>query len=149
MFDAEDIATGDLADFARRHIVLSRNCENSGKFCGIDGYDGASAAFVEEGVFGAREIVNDMNSRTERRSTGLKTGHYRGEAGFSEGDGEAAVGNVVSGWHGAFGGESDEAIDEAFFGGEVDGGRFAGDDGGDGFGVFGGVEFAGGDDGWI
>src|SRR5713226_771567 len=70
----------------------------------------------------------------------------RGEAGFREGDGEAAVGNVVGGLDGAFGGERDEAIDQALFGEEIDGGRFTSDDAGDRFGVFGGGEFAGGAD---
>src|SRR2546422_426129 len=70
----------------------------------------------------------------------------RREAGFGEGDGEAAVADVVGGLDGAFGGKGDEAILETFFGGEVDGGRFAGDDAGDHFGVFGGGKFAGGPD---
>jgi hypothetical protein len=41
-----------FAGFTRAYIVLSRSCENSGKFCGGDGDDAAGAAFVEEGVFG-------------------------------------------------------------------------------------------------
>src|SRR5438309_3437824 len=77
-----------------------------------------------------------------RKRTGLKTGHYRGEAGFGEGDGEAAVGNIVGGLHGAFGGESDEAFLETLLGGEVDGGWFTGDDAGDGLCIFGGGKFA-------
>jgi hypothetical protein len=32
MFDAESIAAGDLAELVRRHVVLSRSCENGGKF---------------------------------------------------------------------------------------------------------------------
>ena len=32
MLDAESIAAGDLADLARRHLVLSRSIENGGKF---------------------------------------------------------------------------------------------------------------------
>src|SRR5213082_1477523 len=38
----------------------------------------------------------------------------RGEAGFGEGDREAAVGNVVGGFDDAFGSESNEAVDGAF-----------------------------------
>src|SRR2546430_14026962 len=68
----------------------------------------------------------------------------RGETGFGEGDREAAVGNVVGGFDDAFGSESNEAVDEALFGREVDCRRFTGNDGGDGFRVFGGGEFAGG-----
>jgi len=45
-------------------------------------------------------------------------------------------------WTVPSGGESDETIDEALFGGEVDRWRFAGDDGGDGFGVFARRKFA-------
>jgi hypothetical protein len=41
-----------FADLVRADIVLSRSCENGGKFCGGDGEDAAGAAFVEEGVFG-------------------------------------------------------------------------------------------------
>ena len=70
-----------------------------------------------------------------------------GETGFGERDGEAAVGNVVGGFDGAVGGESNEAIDEALFGGEIDGGRLAGNDAADRFRVFGGGELAGCDDG--
>src|SRR2546430_14623433 len=66
-----------------------------------------------------------------------------GKAGFGEGDGEAAVGKVVGGIDEAFRCESDETVDEALFGGQVDGWWFAGDDGGDGFRVFRGGEFAG------
>src|SRR6266704_596852 len=66
----------------------------------------------------------------------------RSETGLGEGDGEAAVGDIVGGLHGALGGERDETILKTLFGGEVDGRRFAGEDGGDRFGVFGGGEFA-------
>ena len=77
----------------------------------------------------------------ERRAD-LKIGHYRSEAGFGERDGEAAVGNIVGGLDGAFRCERDETIDEAPFGGEVDGRGFASNDGGDGFGVFARRKFA-------
>src|SRR2546425_428864 len=83
MFDAESIAAGDPADFARRHVTLSRNCENGGKAFGYDGNDGASAALGEEREFGSRVIV-ELDGRAQRKRTGLKTGHYRRgrEAGF-------------------------------------------------------------------
>src|SRR5438552_5731746 len=77
-----------------------------------------------------------------RKRTGLKTGHYRAETRFGEGDGEAAVGNIVGGLHGAFGGESDEAIREKLLGGELDDRRFARNDAGDGLCIFGGGKFA-------
>src|SRR5205823_2201393 len=67
-----------------------------------------------------------------------------GEAGFGEGDGQAAVGNVMGGLDDALSGEGDEAVDEALFVGEVDRGRFAGNNGGDGLAVFRGGEFPGG-----
>src|SRR2546430_16567038 len=67
----------------------------------------------------------------------------RGETGFGEGDREAAVGNVVGRLDDAFGSESNEAVDEALFGREVDCRRFTGNDGGDGFRGFGGGEFGG------
>ena len=165
MFDAEGIAAGDLADFARLHIVLSRNCKNGGKVFGRDGNDGASAAFGEEGELDGKKVVETdgcaegreerflaslemtvvglvakmyavrRGGRAWRKRTGLKTGHYRrgGEAGFGESDGEAAVGNVVGGFDGALGREGNEAVDKTLLGGEVDGGRFAGDERGDGF----------------
>ena len=44
----------------------------------------------------------------------------------------------------ALSGEGDEAVDEALFVGEVDRGRFAGNNGGDGLAVFRGGEFPGG-----
>src|SRR5713101_283799 len=68
---------------------------------------------------------------------------YRGETGFRESDGEAAVADVVGRLHGAFSGQRDEAINETFLGREIDGGGFTGDNGGDGFGVFGGGKFSG------
>src|SRR6266700_3640524 len=146
MFDAQGTVVGDLADLVRRHVVLSRNIENASKFCGRDGNDGAGAAFAKEKGFGGGSLIEaDVCGETghSRRRTGLKTGHYRGETGFGEGDGEAAVGNVVGGLDSALGGESNEAIDKAFIGGKVDSRRFAGNDAGDRFGVFGGGEFAG------
>src|SRR6266705_2369733 len=66
----------------------------------------------------------------------------RSETGLGEGDGKAAVGDVVGGLHRALGGESYEAVLKALLGGEVDGRCFAGEDGGDRLGVFGGGEFA-------
>src|SRR5712692_2282462 len=69
-------------------------------------------------------------------------GKSRGEAGFGERDREATVGNVVGGLDGTLGGERNEAIDEALFGGEVHGGRLAGSDSSDRLRVFGGGEFA-------
>ena len=42
----------NLAYLSRAYAVLSRSCENGGKFCGGDGDDAAGAAFVEEGVLG-------------------------------------------------------------------------------------------------
>src|SRR5882724_3044754 len=56
-FDAERGVPSDFAEFARRHIILSRSCENGGKVCGGDGNDTASAAFGEEGVFGGDGFV--------------------------------------------------------------------------------------------
>src|SRR6266567_5375095 len=147
MFDAQGTVVGDLADLVRRHVVLSRNIENASKFCGRDGNDGAGAAFAKEKGFGGGSLIEaDVCGETghSRRRTGLKTGHYRGETGFGEGDGEAGVGNVVGGLEGALGGESDEAILETLLGSEVDAGRFAGNDAAYRFGIFGGGEFAGG-----
>src|SRR5262249_40426422 len=65
------------------------------------------------------------------------------KAGFGNGDREAAIGNVVGGDHDSMRCESDETIDQAPFGGEVDSGRFACHGGADGFCVLGGGEFAG------
>ena len=50
VFDAEHAVTGNPADFVRPYSVLSRSCENGGKFHGRDGDDAASAAFAEDGV---------------------------------------------------------------------------------------------------
>src|SRR5216684_5542803 len=149
MFDAERTVAGDLTELARRHLVLSRSIENGGKRRRLDRYHRASAAFVEQGEI-SRCVAVDFDVCAEmraagrsRRRTGLKTGHYRGEAAFGERDGEAAVGDVVGGLDGAFGSESDETVDQKFFCGEVYGGWFAGDDAGGRFGVFGGGEFSG------
>src|SRR5258708_18356672 len=65
-----------------------------------------------------------------------------GETGFGEGDGEAAVADVVRGLQSAFGGECEETVNQAFFGDEVNGGWVAGDDARDRLRVFGGREFA-------
>src|SRR6266849_2933089 len=109
-FDAEGMAAGDLADLVRRHLVLSRSIENGGKRRRLDRNHRAGAAFVEEGEFG-RCVAVDFDVCAERRAagrgrrrTGLKTGHYSGEAGLGEGDREAAVGDVVGGLDGALGG---------------------------------------------
>jgi len=56
MFDAENIAADDLADFAGRHVVLSRNCENGGKAFGRKRNDGAGTAFPEEREFGGTVV---------------------------------------------------------------------------------------------
>src|SRR5205823_14998189 len=61
---AEGIATDDVADFARRHVVLSRNCGNGGKVFGKNRNDGAGAAFTEKGMFGWRseEHTSELQS---------------------------------------------------------------------------------------
>ena len=140
MFDAESLIASDLADFACRHAVLSRNCEKGGKIFRCERNDGAGAAFTEESVF-RRCIVIQMNIHAE--SGRGKPRPYGIEAGLGEGDGEAAVGNVVRGFKDAFGSQRDETINQAFFGGKVEGWRVAGDDATDGFRKFGGGEFAG------
>ncbi len=57
MFDAESIAADDLADLARRHSIVSRSIENAGKRRRRYRYDGAGAAFTEEGVFGRGTLI--------------------------------------------------------------------------------------------
>jgi len=52
IFDAERAAKMHFAYRARAYTVLSRSCENGGKFCGGEGDDAAGAAFVEESVLG-------------------------------------------------------------------------------------------------
>src|SRR5882672_3411790 len=123
ILDAESIAADDFADLVRRHLVLSRSIENAGKVRGGDGYDRASAAFAEEGGLGRTSFF-------EFRGWAQPV---CGEAGLGQGDGEAAVGNIVGGLDAAFGGERDEAVDEALFGAEVDGWWFAGYDATDRF----------------
>src|SRR5712692_1886317 len=127
MFDAERTVAGDLADLVRRHFVLSRSCENGGKRRRLDRYHRASAAFVEEGVFGGDAIIESDN-RAENGRGKPRPYRGRGETGFGKGDSEAAVGDVVGGLDGAFGSESDETVDQKFFGGEIDGGWFASND---------------------
>src|SRR5579863_8900104 len=65
-----------------------------------------------------------------------------GETGVGEGDGEAAVADVVRGGDGAFGGESDKTIDEIFFRAEIDHGRRTSDDAANRLRVFGRGKFA-------
>src|SRR5438876_8745655 len=81
MLDAERTFVDDLAEFARRHMVLSRNFENAGKFCGRDGNDSTCATFAEEHGFGGQRRILNGYDRAEmsrsRKRTGLKTGHYR------------------------------------------------------------------------
>jgi len=101
ILDAESIAADDLTDLVRRHLILSRSIENTGKLCGVDGYDRTGTAFAEE-------------DRLDRTSFFEFCGCAQpvcGEAGLGQGDGQPAVGNVVGGLEAAFGGECDEAID--------------------------------------
>src|SRR5579859_6508852 len=123
-----------LANFARRNLILSRSREGSGKICRRDGNDGAGAAFVEEGELGGRSPVDGYGCTKAGKSRSVTP---RGTRGF----GMTSV-RLVRHRGEASGGEGDEAIDEALLGGEVNGGRLAGDNAGDGFGVFGGREFA-------
>src|ERR1700757_948070 len=107
MFDAESLIAGDLADFARRHAVLSRNCEKGGKIFGRERNDGAGASFTKESVF-RRCIIIQTHIRTESgrgkpRPYRRGKGRARGETGFGDGDGEAAIGKVVGGFKDAFG----------------------------------------------
>jgi hypothetical protein len=97
IFDAEGIAADDLTDLLRRHLVLSRSIENAGKVRGLDGHCRASAAFAEQGRLG-RAIFFEFCVCAQP---------LRGEAGLGECNGEAAVGNVVGGLDGLFGGECD------------------------------------------
>ncbi len=62
VFDAKSITVSDPADFARCHVVLSRNCENGGKAVGRNGNDGAGAAFAEEREFGGSWVVDSGRS---------------------------------------------------------------------------------------
>src|SRR5262249_48715440 len=125
-FEAKRGVPGDFAEFARAHIILSRSYKNGGKVCGRNGHDATGAAFGEEGVLGGRGVVG-------RNRSG---GTLLSKNTFGEGAGEAAIGNVVRGLNGARGSERDEAIDEAFFGGEIDRGRFARDYAYNGFRIF-------------
>src|SRR6266403_2247969 len=84
--DAESIAADDVADLVRRHLVWSRSIVNAGKVRGGDGYDRASAALAEEGGLG-RAIFFEFCGYAQP---------VRGEAGLGQGNGEAAVGDVVS-----------------------------------------------------
>ena len=101
ILDAESIAADDLTDLLRRHLVLSRSIENAGKHGGLDGYDPTSAAFAKEDRFGWAIFFEFCGCAQP----------VRGEAGLGQGDGEAAVGNVVGGLDAAFGGERNETID--------------------------------------
>jgi hypothetical protein len=115
VLDAESIAADDLTDLVHRHLVLSRSIENAGKVRGLDGHYRASAAFAEEGRLGRGTFFEFCVSAHP----------VCGEAGLGQGDGKAAVRNVVGGLHAALGGEGDEAALEALFGTEVDGGWLA------------------------
>src|SRR2546430_3958199 len=48
---------------------------------------------------------------------------FRSEAGLREGDGQAAVGDIVCGLDGAYGAESHETNNQALLSGELDGDR--------------------------
>src|SRR6266852_2407156 len=78
MFDAEGIAAGDPADFARRHVILSRNCENSGKVCARNRDNGAGAAFAEEGMFGGHRVGDIYGCAEEGKSRSLTPRRTRG-----------------------------------------------------------------------
>jgi len=51
MFDAESIASDDVADLSRRHSIVSRSIENAGKRRGRYRYDRTGAAFAERRDF--------------------------------------------------------------------------------------------------
>src|ERR1700720_2515970 len=88
IFDAERVVTGDFADFVSAHTVLSRSGAEGGKFCWGDGDYGAGAGFSEESVFSGG--VFGEGYRCPKSGRG-KPRPYRGEAGFGEGYGCAAV----------------------------------------------------------
>src|SRR5712692_6267608 len=122
MFDAERTFACDLAELASCHIVLSRNFENAGKRQGLNRYDRARAAFAEENGFCGKQRILNGYDRAEKGRSMLRRYRRRlriwsgREAGLREGDGEAAVGDVVGGLHRALGGKSNEAILETLLG---------------------------------
>src|SRR5437660_7472011 len=118
ILDAERTFADDLAELSRHNMVLSRNFENAGKFCGRDGNDGAGTAFAEENRFGGQRRILNSYYRAEmgRSVPRLYKRRLGSETGLGEGDGEAAVGNVVRGLDGAFGGERYEAVLKTFLG---------------------------------
>src|SRR5262249_15611007 len=67
--DAESIAADDLTDGVCRYAVLSRSLENASKQSWLNGNDGASAAFVEEGEFGGGRKVGQIEGRAEGRKS--------------------------------------------------------------------------------
>ena len=106
MFDAERTVAGDLAKLVRRYSGLSRTFEKVGKSTWLDGDDGAGALFAEESIFVRSKIVVEIDggAKSGRGVPCPYGGRCGGEAGFGEGDREAAVADVVRGLHEAFGG---------------------------------------------
>jgi len=140
MLDAESIVSDSLADLLRPYPVLSRSCENSGKFCGRDGHDGTSAALSEENVFGS-DVIYKRNVRAQEGHSmpcsygGRSGGRGGSEAGFSQRDGEATIADVMGGLQRAIGSQRDQAIDQAFLSAQINRRWFAGHDSRDRFGI--------------
>src|SRR5260221_7122245 len=77
-----------------------------------------------------------MNRGTDRKRTGLKTGHYRSEAGLGESYSQSAVGNVVRRSDDAIVCQRDQTIDQALLGCKVNRWWSAGDNSADSLRIF-------------
>ena len=103
--DAE-LAAGDFTDAPRGYTILCRKVREAGKRIGADGDDGAGAAFVEEVESGVLGFVFECDGGGEIFGFGFVCACAVGvagcrESGFSQGDGEAAVTDVMCGFDGA------------------------------------------------
>src|ERR1700741_1300382 len=139
IFDAENIATGDLSNLVRRYSALSRSLENGGKQSWCNGYDPARAAFAEQRIFGWRGFRWQIDLSAELRHSLLRPCR---EAGFGQRNSNAAVAHVVRRPNRPIGRKRDQAFLQALLGRQTDGWRIAGDNASDRLRIFAGGKLA-------
>ena len=127
IFDAERRVPGNLADLAaQRRRIVAQLLERAASFVGE----------TETMARAPRSPKSADSGGPASRALATACAEFALDAKQDSArvDGQAAVAKFVSRCNGASScGQSDKAIDQALFSGEIDGRRFAGDDAGDGF----------------
>src|SRR2546421_220095 len=119
ILDAESATLDDLSDLPRSNTALSRSFEKRGKQSWFNRDDGPRAGFGEERIFGGAGILCYIYDHAKLGRTLLCPCRGGREAAFREGDGKPPTAQIGRGLHTGLGGESNQAINEPFFGGEI------------------------------